>query len=475
MRKLLIAIGVVIVLVMASPFVVGIVAESRLRDRVESGNGGQFIALRVADYERGWLQSRARIELGLGDAYLGQIEAMTQQPQVADVLRSFVIPVIVEFTHGPILVGEISGIGFVGVKVHPDPQSQTIQLAEMSLGVPYLFEIRGKSQFGSGFHFTGDIPSFDGGLADVSYDFSGIDVTGVSTLDHLEFDAVLESASVQSPLLSAVLESFRMTGDYDLREGSFAPGRSEMTLGRVAAINPLLGAAPVFAAENLSIVTTTSESADRRWLDGEVVYRIGRVAAGPGFEISDAALGLRLAHIDSAALNGLVEAASSVQMSANPAALVAEILPHFDRIVAGSPELTIDPIRFALAGGDFDGRLQIGVDGGALPTGSVNDFMNPAVARQALTASADLRASKPLVEMLAKLIAVQGMPAMTGPDGGPLPPDQLSALVDAQVAQQIGQLTAFGLIRDDGDDLSCTVSLEGGELIANGQPVPLPF
>ena len=162
-------------------------------------------------------------------------------------------------------------------------------------------------------------------------------------------------------------------------------------------------------------------------------------------------------------------------MSADTSALVAEILPQFDRIVAGSPELTIDPLQFALADGDFDGRLHIGIDGSALPSGSVNDFMNPAVARQALTASADLRASKSLVEMLARLVAVQSMPAMTGPDGEPLPPDQLLAMVDARVAQQIGQLTAFGLIRDDGEDLSCTMSLEGGELTANGQPVPLPF
>ena len=190
MRKLLIAIGVVMVLIMASPFVIGIIAENRLRDRVESGNDGQLIALRVADYDRGWLKSSARIELGLGEAYLSQIGAVTQQPQIADVLQTFAIPVIVEFTHGPILVGEISGIGFVGVKVHPDSQSQVIRAAEMSLGVPYLFEFRGKSEFGDGFHFTGDIPEFAGAIGDVSYDFSGVDLAGVSTLDHLEFEAV---------------------------------------------------------------------------------------------------------------------------------------------------------------------------------------------------------------------------------------------------------------------------------------------
>ena len=58
---------------------------------------------------------------------------------------------------------------------------------------------------------------------------------------------------------------------------------------------------------------------------------------------------------------------------------------------------------------------------------------------------------------------------------GLLPPDQAAAVIDAQVAQQLGMLETFGLIRDSGNDYSCTAALKGGELTANGQPVPLPF
>ena len=474
MRKLLIAIGIVLVLIMASPFVVGIIAEGTVRARLEAMNDSQFIALRVDSYDRGWLKSRTRLQFGLGESYLTQIETMAQQPAVTDMLRNFAIPVIVEFTHGPFLVGEISGIGFLGVKAYADPESQTIELAETFLGVPYLFEFRGKSEFGDGFHFSGDIPEFGGALGDVSYEFSGVDVVGVSTIDHLEFEAVLDEASLQSPFVSAVLESLRMTGNSELRQDSFAPGTSEATLGRLTVINPSLGASPMFSAESLSVASVISENAEATHFDAEVIYRIGRMAFAEAFEISDAALGLRLGHLESDAVNGIVEAASSMQMT-DPTAMVASVMPLIDRIVAGSPELTIDPLQFTLAEGDFNGRLHLGLNGSALPTGSINDFMNPAVAIQAITADAEITAAKPLVEMIAKFVTTQNMPAMTGPDGGPLPPEQLAAMVDAQVAQSLGMLAALGLLRDSGNDYTCTVAFQDGALTANGQPVPLPF
>ncbi len=475
MRKVLIAVGILLVLVMATPFVVGIVAEGTVRARLDAMNEGQFIALRVESYDRGWLGSRTRLEIGLGQSYLAQIETMAQQPGVTEMLRNFAFPVIVEFTHGPLLVGEISGIGFLGVEAYADPESQLVELAETFLGVPYLFEFRGKSEFGGGFQFTGDIPEFGGALGDVSYDFSGVDLVGVSTLDHLEFDAVLEEASLQGPLLSAVLESLRMTTDSELRPGSFSLGTSEASLGRLTVINPSLGASPMLSAENLSVVTTTSENAEGTYFDAEVVYRVGRMAVGEFIDLSDAALGLHARHLETAAVNEIVAAADWEQMANDPAAIVADIMPLIDRIVAGSPELAIDPLQFTLAEGSFNGRVNLGLNGDALPTGSINDFMNPAVALRAITAEADITAAKPLVAMIAGLVAADDVPPMNGPDGNPLPPEQVAAMVDAQVAQTLGMLTTFGLLRDSGDDYTCAIALRDGALTANGQPVPLPL
>jgi len=474
MRKLLVAIGIVLALVMAMPFVVGIIAEGTVRARLDAMNESRLIALRVDDYDRGWLRSRTRLELGLGESYLSQIEAIAQQPEVTELLRSVALPVIVEFTHGPILVGEISGFGFLGVKAIADPDSPPIQLAEELLGVPYLFEFRGQSEFGGGFDFSGEIPEFDGAFGDLSYAFSGLDLVGVATLGHLEFEAVLDEASLQSPFVSAVLESMRMTSDSELRAGSIAPGTSEATLGRLIVINPSLGATPMFAAENLSIGSTVSENVEATHFDTEVIYRLGRMAIGGAFEISDAALGLRASHLDIGAVNEIIEAASSMQMS-NAATMVERLMPQIDRIAAGSPELTIDPLRFSVAEGSFNGRLHLRLDGTALPTGSLNDFRNLGLALRSIDADAEITAAKPLVERFARLVAAQDMPAMSGPDGGPLPPEQVAAMVDAEVAQTLGVLTTFGLLRVSGNDFSSAVALKDGALTANGQPVPLPF
>ena len=475
MRKLIIVVGFLVLLALASPFVFGILTEGKVRDRLETTAENQLVAVRIASYDRGWLNSRARFEIGLSESYLAQIEDLAQQPGLSQMLRSFAIPVIVEFTHGPLLLGEFSGIGFLGVLARPDPEAQIIELAETTLGVPYLFELRGKSGFGSGFEFEGEIPPFGGAFADVSWDFSGLEVSGVSTVDRVVFEAGLNEVSVQSPLASGVLESLTMKGDSELRPGRFSLGTSETKLGRLTASNPSVGRAPLVIAENVSMATTTSENAEGTHLDMEVIYRIGQIAVADDFRVSDAALGLRLGHIDSEAVDEIIAAASSVQANSDPAGMVDAVMPALERVVAESPELTIDPLQFSLPEGRFDGRVHLGIDGSSLPTGRIDDLMNPAVAMGALTADADITMSKTLAEMVAGFVAKWTMPQIMGPDGEPLPSDQVTAMVDGQVAQTLTMLTTFGIVRDSGDDYSCTLQLAGGALTANGQPVPLPF
>jgi len=186
-RGLILTLGIVLVLLLASPFVIGKWTESRVRAQIETSYTNPMIATRIASYDVGWLNSRARLEIGLSETYLGQIEAVLPDPGMVQMMQSFNIPVIVEFTHGPILLGEFSGIGLMGVKAYPDPESQPIQLAQAFLGIPYLFELHGTSGFGSGFRFTGDVPPIEGAIADVRYDFSGIEDTGVARRGHVEY------------------------------------------------------------------------------------------------------------------------------------------------------------------------------------------------------------------------------------------------------------------------------------------------
>jgi hypothetical protein len=58
MRKWFIAIGIVVVLILATPFVVGIIAEGTVRARLDAMNEGQFLAVRVDSYDRGWRAAR---------------------------------------------------------------------------------------------------------------------------------------------------------------------------------------------------------------------------------------------------------------------------------------------------------------------------------------------------------------------------------------------------------------------------------
>jgi uncharacterized protein YdgA (DUF945 family) len=276
--------------------------------------------------------------------------------------------------------------------------------------------------------------------------------------------------------MSAALQSLVVKSDTQMRSGEISIGTNEFALERLTASNPLLGAAPLFSAEGLSLATAVNEIDGGSHLDVDVLYRLGRVAAADAFAVTDVALGVSLGHLDRQAVNGLFESMSSVDIASDALALADGMLPLAEQLIAGGPEISIDPIQFSMVEGSFNGRVHIALDGNALPTGGISDLMDPAVVRQAVTAEADLTAAKPLVQMLARLAMSQNAEMPLGPDGEPLlPPEQLAAMIDAQVAESLTMLTTFGIVAEVGTDYSCTLRLANGTLTANGQPVPLPF
>jgi len=84
-----------------------------------------------------------------------------------------------------------------------------------------------------------------------------------------------------------------------------------------------------------------------------------------------------------------------------------------------------------------------------------------------------MTASKRLVEYLGGMLMEQQLAFVTGPDGQPMPLDQIQAMASAQLNLMLTGLAAQGLLVDEGDSYSMAFQLNNGTATANGQPIPL--
>ena len=475
-RGLVIVVGTIVALLLAAPFAIGMITENGLRQQLEIYDQNPTVVTRVENYERSWFSSQARLNIRLGEDYLALMEAQLPArgaDPAAEMIRNFSVPVIVDISHGPLILKDGLALGTSQIKAYVDPEWESAQLVQQLLGVPYLFEFRGRGGFGTGFRFEGEIPPFDNAFDDISYEFSGLDFSGVIHDRDTAFEAQIESASLQSPAQSLLLEQAAFDGDYDYREGMVTLSNGAVSIGSLAASNPLLGAAPIFSLEELSGEFTISDSDDTTHVDTQIIYRIANLAAFDAFSISDAALGITLQHIDATAVLDLQNLISALPSGADQEQMLAIMMPIFDRIVAGNPTVSFDPVQFSMPEGSLTAAANFSIDPAALPSGQIADLMNPLFAMLAVNADLDLSVSKALVQALGPLVVGPQPGTQTGPDGEPMPPEQIAAMADAQLGLMLTALAAQGLIVDDGETYSTSIQFANGAATANGQPIPL--
>jgi uncharacterized protein YdgA (DUF945 family) len=474
-RSSLSIVGVIVVAaLLASPYAIGMFTEARLTERIESYDANPVVATEVESYERGWRRSRATLRFGLDTTYLQALQS-TNQALPPAMMAALSIPVVVELAHGPLLTENGVGLGTAAVRAFIDPDWPAGQLARQLLGVPYLLEFRGRAGFGTGFDFEGEIPPFEGAFPGASYNFSGLDFSGRIDGADTEIHAEITNAALQAPDLSAMMESFSLTGDYVYRPNLVLIGTGRLAIDRITAANPLLGGGPLFQANDLAVESTVTENDDATRLGVQILYSAGALAVADEIAIMNAAIGLNATDIDADAVGRYYTLMQDPAVTADPEAMTASLTSIVDQILAGSPSVSIDPLRFSMPSGDFDARLTVSVDGSVLPPGAAMNLQNIGLLLGALDASLQATVSKPLAAELVALGLRQQL-AMTGSaTGEPLAPEDLAAMADAQAGLTLTALTAQGLLVDDGTSYSISLEFANGTATANGQPIPLGF
>jgi uncharacterized protein YdgA (DUF945 family) len=465
MTRLAIAATVIVLLavvVLAAPGIVGASTEARVRDRVAAIDASATASAEVTSFERGWFRSTARIELrfGLDDLQIGFDGAETG-------LAAGILPIRVDFAHGPIAVLGGVSLGWSRFIARLDTEAPGVVELERTLGVPYIFEFRGRTRLLGGVAFDADTPPFELPLDDVLVTFSGATLDGSFADPALVANAHIAAVAFTSPTGTFAIEDLSANVDNELRSPYVMPGTATFSIERVA-INEAGGAVPVFEVAHFRAASTTGLDAAGELIDMRVDYDVDSVR----FEqsaVTAAKVGMAMRNIDVAALEaygGALEDAAST--AGDPGELLATVAPQIERALRAGPSLTLDPISFELDAEPFAGRVAMSTNTARLPPLGALDLDNPLLVLGLFDTDAEVRLSKALGQRLSLLLAR----AQLAVDSS-LPPEQLEYMAEAQSGLLLTMLVAQGVLVDDGDGYASALNVTNGALMLNGYALPI--
>jgi uncharacterized protein YdgA (DUF945 family) len=467
-KVLLVLIVLIVVAVLGLPVLTGMMTQARIEERVAALNNNPIVLVEVESYDRGWLAATSRIEIGVNPEYAAQFAAETP-PGFFDER----IPVVLEVKHGPVIFDSGVQIALSSVVATFDPESPLSVLARDQLGMPYIFQLRGHGPITGGFVFEADIPPVDYGDGANDLSFSGLRIDGTLRGNHVTSRGNIDSLDFTSAFTTAVVEqvSFDMTSEYQV--GGFGVGNGELTVARVVVTSPMAGTEPLFTAQGLRVGGESAIDAGRMRIG--VSYGAQSVAAGTSLSLADAELAIAVADLDAEAMRDYYETVQLVmgqQPAASPDELFAALVPVFERLVDGGPNLAVDPIRFAMNGEPFFAKILVDVDPAALPPAAQRNYQDPTLWLAASTVTAEAQVSKVLAQDLARQAMVMQLAGSGDPS---LTEEDINAQAEAQVGLMLVQLTGMGMLQDAGDSYTTTARFASGTLTVNGTPVPLGF
>jgi uncharacterized protein YdgA (DUF945 family) len=471
MKKVAIAVAVVVVL-LALPFLTGLRTESHIRQRISTMSDNPVVVADLSDYERGWFTSSARIELGLSQEYIAQLES-DGAPLGSD-FPALRVPVLIEIAHGPLAIKDGVHFGMSKIVARSDPEVPLSSELREQLGMPYLFELRGRAGFGGGFEFDADVPPVDYADGSNEVDFSGLLVEGTLDGDHVVADGSIESFDYQSPLATAAIDQLRVNTDYRLRPNDIALGTGEVGIERIVVASPMLGTEPLFNATGLRFSSNVALDEAATLMRIVINYGADTVVVGADVTLTETDFGLTLADLDAAAMQAYyatIYGAGSTPR-AGPEAVLAELSPVLEQLLVRGPSLTLDPIRFSMNGEPFSANVRISTDPAALPSGPHN-FQDPTLWLALASVNAEADVSKVLAQSLAERFVRQQMAAAGAASGAPIPEDELNAMAAAQAGLMLVALSGQGFLENSGENYTATLEFSSGELTVNGTSVPL--
>jgi uncharacterized protein YdgA (DUF945 family) len=476
MKKLALAAGVVVVVLLGVPWVFGALAQNRLAAGVERLDAEGQLEAEVVDYTRGWGTSTTTVELRVPQAAIDQaLLAEDTPPQLMALIALMADPVRLEVAmrHGPLLVGDGALLGIAASTISLAPATPGYQELLAELDIPYLFEIRSITGFSGQSDFVADVPAFEYADGDLTIGFSGSNAAGTYDAGERRFEAQGEAASLRVAVPDAAFDVAQITFNSDSTRYNdlLRLGQVEATVGRINVVAP----GERFQLDDLGVRfdIDLEDGGEHATMTG--TYRFASFSDGDELDLTGLELVATASRIDVDALSAYYVAAQGAGIQNDVAApLSLELEDAFYDLLVSSPVIDLAPVRVNWNGEPLNATARIAVDGANLPGRT-----NFTALGLALNGVISIEATLELSAALANMIATRGMEFQVrrgaAQDRVPMTDDEIQTIANSQAAIALAALVAQGMITSTADGYSTNARFADGELSVNGNVIPLGF
>ncbi|MDC0598242.1 YdgA family protein [Gammaproteobacteria bacterium] len=468
---------IILALVLVSPYLIAFSSKSRIEGYVAFLDNMPGYTAAIEEYQSGYLHSTATVRLGLDTEILGQ--SLDSIETIAPFVNSFAEGSLfkINITHGPILPGASPLIGLFHADIALASNPDYIEELKATLGVDALLETElTMGLFGSGqLSFTA--PAFQLNIDDDenNLNFGGMNIV-YSLGDYgrtYELEGELKPITLtslnQDNTKHANIGPILLTGFGDFSEG-FLLGTGEFALDIVSVS---------FSDGNTSgtiehfIIGASVTNPAPSTLSVGYHFNIGHLeSSDQDMTIDNLVLDFSLNNLNKEGLIEFYETMGEFVAIQDPEAMQDQVMNSISKIYSENPEFEIKQLSFlANDSASFNLSGALGINSDAFPDSTLM-LDNPFELIANLTARLNLNFNEGFLAF-SKDSYIRRQYADR----------DLSDAAYAKISRQqqlafdtsIAEILAAGYIIKNGADYSLSATMIEGNLVVNGDPVPLPF
>lgn len=498
MKKIVWLIVIVAALLLGLPAVLGIFAERETYKQLELAQDNSLFSLKISEFDRGWFKSQVTYELGLSEGYLELLANATKADDAAPTENwqeiAAPLEMISQLSHGPI--GFHSGLffGLFRAETTNGPDNPRVNEFLQATNMPHLFLAKSTTSLFGKSTLSASIPPANVEAGELgsdtqlrSVEFSGMKFTGThqSGSNKTTMDGGGQTFSLVADNVSMGMEGLSISADLESVSKTIAWGEVKTTVDSMSLFDATTDNPEPMLVKGVTAQMNTTKGAAPGTADVLARYLIDDISVA-GQQANDIEFAFSMQAISVAALEKYTQWSQDVVIDAAQVAdsedsqaaekLAAESMqvlqPLLHEFAKQSPTINVDPIKFTANGEAFQASFLMHLDGSKLPMLDAFDLADVPLWLSMASAKAGASISEGLATQIAISSARSQLVEALG-DQQEISEQQISDMAAAQAPLVVETLVQQGLVKRSEGKLSALVSFEDGELLLNGQAMPL--
>lgn len=468
MKKIIISVAAIAVVGLVAPKFTGAGINESLDNFVASLNIAPGYTATIESRETNWFSSSAVVKVGIDPAMFADLDLATTDMESFEELSA---NINVTAQHGPFLTLNGLGLGLSALKAEVD---ESVLREYLSYADDERFySLAGKVGLFGGLSFEDTVPKFtvipqNGGEAVTvsGWNGKGTASSGGATYAGATDLVTVSADGVTFEMKSMTLES-SIEGDWTAAmKGDFYNSTSQFGITSINLDMPMMDTKATL--DKLIVDVKTEKSEDGNLMDMDINYAIESVEA-PQFSGRDLVVKTEINNLEKAFFKAYQEAsANPAQMEQAMADMIeTKLLPQLQ----ASPEFNIAQMSGKVADGNFSGKIMTKVTGiDSLPV----QLEDPAFWASKIVVDSQLKLDKAMALWVGEQVVISQIQA--DPNAAGMTDEEIKAIAAEQVEGMIDMFAQQGMITVNADgEYEMTFTMQDGQAMLNGNPMPLPF